>query len=111
VVTRRARCRARRCLGLLVPACARLQARDVPPAVDHRAQAEVVARWGRPERVIAGTEGQTLLIETVYTPCRRRVLSSIGLQIRPVLEGRETVASPTRIAISNAHEGDPSGHA
>ncbi len=52
-------------LGLLVTACAILQAREFDQAVDHLSQAEVVARWGLPESVVAGTEGQTLWIYTV----------------------------------------------
>jgi hypothetical protein len=52
-------------LGLLVTACAILQAREFDQAVDHLSQAEVVARWGLPESVVAGTGGQTLWIYTV----------------------------------------------
>ncbi len=53
------------CLGLLVTACAMLQAQDFQQAVDHLSQAEVVARWGPPQAVVAGTEGETLWIYTV----------------------------------------------
>jgi hypothetical protein len=52
-------------LGLLVTACAFLQAQDFQQAVDHLSQAEVVARWGLPDSVVVGTEGQTLWIYTV----------------------------------------------
>jgi hypothetical protein len=48
------------CMGLLVTACAILQALDFQQAVDHLSQAEVVERWGLPESVVAGTEGQML---------------------------------------------------
>jgi hypothetical protein len=64
LVKRWARYSAWLCLGLLVTACAHLQARDFQQAVDHLSQAEVVERWGLPESVVAGTEGQTLWIYT-----------------------------------------------
>jgi hypothetical protein len=52
-------------LGLLVTACAVLQAQEFQQAVHHLSQAEVVERWGLPESVVAGAEGQTLWIYTV----------------------------------------------
>jgi hypothetical protein len=66
LVKRWARYSAWLCLGLLVTACAHLQARDFQQAVDHLSQAEVVERWGLPESVVAGTEGQTLWIHTAH---------------------------------------------
>jgi hypothetical protein len=51
-------------MGLLVTACAILQAQDLQWAVDHLSQADVVARWGLPDSVVAGAEGQTLWIYT-----------------------------------------------
>jgi hypothetical protein len=53
------------CLGRLVNACAMLQAQEFQPAVDHRSQTEVLARWGLPQAVVAGDEGQTLWIYTL----------------------------------------------
>jgi hypothetical protein len=52
-------------LGLLVSACAMLQAQDFQQAVDHLSQAEVMTRWGLPQAVVAGAEGETLWIYTV----------------------------------------------
>jgi hypothetical protein len=52
-------------LGLLVSACAMLQAQAFQQAVDHLSQAEVVARWVSPQSVVAGTEGETLWLYTV----------------------------------------------
>ena len=46
-------------------ACAIMQARDFQQAVDHLSQTEVLARWGLPQAVVAGTEGETLWIYTV----------------------------------------------
>jgi hypothetical protein len=51
-------------IGLLVTACAILQAQEFQQGVDHLAQADVVAHWGLPDRVVAGAEGQTLWIYT-----------------------------------------------
>jgi hypothetical protein len=51
-------------MGLLVTACASLQALDFQQALDHLSQADVVERWGLPEGVVAETEGQTLWIYT-----------------------------------------------
>ena len=53
------------CLGLLVTACAMLQAQEFQQAVDHLSQTEVLARWGSPQAVIAGTEGETLWLYAV----------------------------------------------
>ena len=63
---RLARASAWLCLGLLMTACAILQAQDFQQAVDHRSQADVVARWGLPQAVVAGTEGETLWIYTAH---------------------------------------------
>ena len=52
-------------LGLLVNACAMLQAQDFQQAVDHLSQDEVVARWGVPQAVLAGAEGEMVWIYTV----------------------------------------------
>jgi hypothetical protein len=52
-------------LGLLMTACAILQTQDFQQAVDHLSQADVVARWGLPQAVVAGDEGQTLWIYTL----------------------------------------------
>jgi hypothetical protein len=52
-------------LGLLVSACAMLQAQEFQQAVDHLSQTEFLARWGLPQAVVAGTEGETLWIYTV----------------------------------------------
>jgi len=52
-------------LGLLVSACAMLQAQEFQQAVDHLSQAEAVARWGLPQAVVAGPEGEMLWIYTV----------------------------------------------
>jgi hypothetical protein len=49
-------------LGLLMSACAMLQAQDFQQAVDHLSQGDVLARWGLPQAVVAGTEGETLWI-------------------------------------------------
>jgi hypothetical protein len=57
-------------LGLLVTACAFLQAQDFQRAVGHLSQADVVARWGLPDSVVAGTEGETLWIYTVRLQAR-----------------------------------------
>jgi hypothetical protein len=65
VVKRRARGSAWLCLGLLVTACAMRRAQEFQPAVDHRSQAEVLARWEPPHAVVAGAEGETLWISTV----------------------------------------------
>jgi hypothetical protein len=53
------------CLGLLVNACAMLQAQEFQQAVDHFSQTEVLARWGLPQAVVAGPEGETLWIYTL----------------------------------------------
>ena len=58
------------CIGLLVTACAVLQAQDFQHAVDRFSQAEVVERWGLPESVVAGAEGQTLWIYTMRSHVR-----------------------------------------
>jgi hypothetical protein len=58
------------CLGLLVSACAILQAQDFEHAVGQLSQAEVLARWGVPQAVVAGAEGKTLWIYTVRTHVR-----------------------------------------
>jgi hypothetical protein len=55
-------------------ACAALQAYDFHQAVDHLSQADVVARWGLPDSVVAGAEGHTLWIYTV----RARVVAHSG---------------------------------
>jgi hypothetical protein len=79
---RLARWSAGLCLGLLVSACAILQAQDFQQAVDHLSQAEVVAHWGLPQSVVAGAEGQTLWIYTVRSHVRAQpggiVVSSPG---------------------------------
>jgi hypothetical protein len=53
------------CLGLLVSACALLQTQGFQQAVGDLSQTEVLARWGPPHGVIAGTEGETLWLYTV----------------------------------------------
>jgi hypothetical protein len=58
------------CLGLLVSTCAILQAQEFQRAVGHLSQAEVVVRWGLPESVVGGIEGQTLWIYTVRVHAR-----------------------------------------
>jgi hypothetical protein len=57
---RLARSSAWLCLGLLVSACAILQAQEFQQAVDQLSQAEVVARWGPAQAIVAGAEGQAL---------------------------------------------------
>jgi hypothetical protein len=57
-------------LGLLVTACAFLQAQDFQQAVDHLSQGDVLARWGLPQAVVAGTEGETLWIYAVRIHAR-----------------------------------------
>jgi hypothetical protein len=64
-VNRMARGSAGLCMGLLVTACASLQALDFEQAVDHVSQAEVVERWGLPQAVVTGAEGETLWLYTV----------------------------------------------
>ena len=53
------------CLGLLVSACAILQTQGFQQAVGDLSQPEVLARWGPPQAIIAGTEGETLWLYTV----------------------------------------------
>jgi hypothetical protein len=69
-------------MGLLVTACAILQAPDFQQAVDHLSQADVVARWGLPDSMVAGAEGQTLWIYTRHAHVRAQpgglVISSAG---------------------------------
>jgi hypothetical protein len=69
-------------MGLLVTACAILQAQDFQQAVDHLSQADVVARWGLPDSVVAGVEGQTLWIYTRRAHVRAQpgglVIASLG---------------------------------
>ena len=62
------------CLALATTGCAALQAYDVHQAVDHLSQADVVARWGLPNSVVAGAEGHTLWIYTA----RARVVTQSG---------------------------------
>jgi hypothetical protein len=62
---RLAQSRACLCLGLLVSAWAILQAQEFQQAVDQLSQAEVVARWGPPQAIVAGAEGQALWSYTV----------------------------------------------
>jgi hypothetical protein len=64
------------CVGWLVTACAILPAQEAPQAVDHPSQAEVVARVGLPESIVAGSEGQTLWIYTVRSPVGDIVVTS-----------------------------------
>jgi hypothetical protein len=52
-------------LGVLVSAWAMWQAQEFQQAVDHLSPTEVLARWGLPQAVVAGTEGETLGISTV----------------------------------------------
>jgi hypothetical protein len=70
------------CLGLLVTACAILQAQDFQQGVDHLSQADIVARWGLPDGVVAGAEGQTLWIYTRHAHVRAQpgglVITSAG---------------------------------
>jgi hypothetical protein len=57
-------------LGLLMTSCAFLQAQDFQRAVGHLSQADVVARWGLPDSVVAGTEGEALWIYTARLQAR-----------------------------------------
>jgi hypothetical protein len=66
LVRRLARSSAWLCLGLLVSACAILQAQEFQRAVGQLSQTEVVARWGLPQAVVAGPEGETLWIYTAH---------------------------------------------
>jgi hypothetical protein len=51
-------------LGLVVTACAGLQAYDLDQAVQHLLQTDMAARWGWPDRVMALPTGRTLWMYT-----------------------------------------------
>jgi hypothetical protein len=51
-------------LGLVLTACAGLQAYDLDQAVQHLSQTDMAARWGAPERVMALPTGRTLWMYT-----------------------------------------------
>jgi len=59
-------------LGLLVSACAMLRTQEFEQAVGDLSQTEVLARWGAPQGVIAGTKGETLWLYTVRTQVWRQ---------------------------------------
>jgi hypothetical protein len=66
-------------------ASAILQAQEFQRAADQRSQTAVVARWGLPQAVVAGVEGQTRWLDTVHAHVR----------VRP---GGIPVTSPSRVA-------------
>jgi hypothetical protein len=63
-VRRLARAGAWLCVGVLVTACAILPGQEFPQAVDPLSQGAVVERWGLPQSIVTGAEGQTLWIYT-----------------------------------------------